>query len=193
MVFLMISQRDQIRFKRSTYRTFKLMEYIYHQTFARSSSIDCTICSRGIQQGRHRLTFEMDPPLLQTESPKKAPPRDARLKKLLVAKMESDRLKPQRITIRNLSAFGLSCRAVHPPQLGETVTITLGHFGDVAGLVRWVKGRHFGIRLSSEIDTISIDLAKTGFCANDYPLPPDEKFDNLMVFEFFREGNFDKL
>lgn len=133
----------------------------------------------------------MDKEPAAAQNQKKPPPREPRLKKLLVAKMESRGAGAQRIVIRNLSAFGLSCRAVHPPEVGEAVKITLGDFGTFDGIVRWARGRHFGVRLSSEIDTISIDLAKTGFRANDYHLPTDEKFNNFMVFEFFREGNFE--
>lgn len=120
-------------------------------------------------------------------------PREARKKHLLVALMESQRLKPQRIVITNLSAFGLSCRAVYPPEIGETVSCTLGEFGDVSGIVRWTKGGRFGVKLDAEIDTISIVLAKTGFRSNDYRLAPNQKFENLMIFEFFREGGFDEL
>lgn len=120
-------------------------------------------------------------------------PREARRKHMLVARMESARLKPQKVIIRNLSPFGLSCRAVFPPELAETVTFALGPFGEVDGIVRWVRGSRFGVRLDQEIDTMSIVMAKTGFRSIDYPLPANEKFENMMVFEFFREGNFDKL
>ena len=100
---------------------------------------------------------------------------------------------PQRVVIQNLSAFGLSCRAIYPPEVGEVVTFTLGPFGETEGSVRWARGRNFGVRLKKEIDTISIALSRTGFRAQDYNLPPDEKFENLMVFEYFRDGKFDQL
>ena len=119
--------------------------------------------------------------------------REARQTKFLVAQMVSDRSLPQRIVIQNLSAFGLSCRAINPPVVGEVVTFTLGSFGETEGSVRWVRGRNFGVRLKKQIDTISIALSKTGFRAQDYKLPPDEKFENLMVFEYFRDGRFEKL
>lgn len=118
-------------------------------------------------------------------------PREVRKKRFLVAKMESDRLKPQKVIIRNLSQFGLSCRAVFPPEVGERVTFTLGQFGEVSATVRWVRGGQFGVRLDAEIDTISIAMAKTGFRSVDYPLPSHPKFENMMIFEFFREGGTD--
>lgn len=118
-------------------------------------------------------------------------PREVRKKRFLVAKMESDRLKPQKVIIRNLSQFGLSCRAVFPPEVGEKMMFTLGQFGEVPGIVRWVRGGQFGVRLDVEIDTISIAMAKTGFRSIDYPLPAHPKFENMMIFEFFREGGTD--
>ena len=130
---------------------------------------------------------------LSTKSRKRAVAREARQVKFLVAQMATDRFEPQRIVIQNLSAFGLSCRAIYPPEVGEVVTFTLGPFGQTEGSVRWVRGRNFGVRLKKEIDTISIALSRTGFRAQDYNLPPDEKFENLMVFEYFRDGRFDKL
>jgi|GWRWMinimDraft_5_1066013.scaffolds.fasta_scaffold108417_1 hypothetical protein len=130
---------------------------------------------------------------LHSKGRKKAVAREARQVKFLVAQMATDRYEPQRIVIQNLSAFGLSCRAIYPPEVGEVVTFTLGPFGQIEGSVRWVRGRNFGVRLKKEIDTISIALSRTGFRAQDYDLPSDAKFENLMVFEYFRDGRFDKL
>ena len=75
----------------------------------------------------------------------------------------------------------------------ERRAVQLGQFGDVAGSVRWLRGGRFGVRLASAIDVLSILLAKTGFRASDYRLPPSEKFENLMVFEYFRDGGYDDL
>lgn len=130
---------------------------------------------------------------LNSKGRKKALAREARQTKFLVAQMATDRHEPQRIVIQNLSAFGLSCRAIYPPEVGEVATFTLGPFGEIVGSVRWVRGRNFGVRLKREIDTISIALSRTGFRAQDYNLPTDEKFENLMVFEYFRDGRFNTL
>ncbi len=139
------------------------------------------------------LSIDMSEQILNAKGRKMAAPREARQTKFLVAQMASERNMPQRVVIQNLSAFGLSCRAIYPPEVGEVVTFTLGPFGETEGSVRWTRGRNFGVRLKKEIDTISIALSKTGFRAQDYNLPTDEKFENLMVFEYFRDGRFDQL
>ena len=119
--------------------------------------------------------------------------RDGRQKRFLVGLMASENCGPQRIVIMNLSAFGLACRAVHPPELDETVTVSLGQFGDVSGTVRWRVGRRFGVSLDEEIDVIAIGLAKDGFRSADYDLPLDPKFENMMVFEFFRDAEYHEV
>lgn len=116
--------------------------------------------------------------------------RDGRQKRFLVGLMASETCAPQRIVIMNLSAFGLACRAVDPPELDEMVTVSLGTFGNVRGNVRWRMGRRFGIQLDEEIDVIAIGLAKDGFRSADYDLPLDPKFENMMVFEFFRDAEY---
>ena len=108
--------------------------------------------------------------------------RDGRQKRFLVGLMASENCGLQRIVIMNLSAFGLACRADQPPELDETVTVSLGQFGDVSGTVRWRVGRRFGVSLDEEIDVIAIGLAKDGFRSADYDLPLDPKFENMMVF-----------
>lgn len=119
--------------------------------------------------------------------------RDGRQKRFLVGLMTSETHKPQRIVITNLSAFGLSCRAVHPPEVDERVTILLGAFGEADGQIRWRLGRNFGVKLDEEIDVIAIGLAKCGFRSADYDLPLDPKFENMMVFEFFRDAEYHEI
>ncbi len=126
-------------------------------------------------------------------SPRTPRQRDGRQKRFLVGLMVSETCRPQRIVITNLSAFGLACRAVQVPELEEQVTISLGEFGDVRGTVRWRLGRRFGLRTKDEIDVIAIGLAKSGFRSCDYDLPPDPKFENLMVFEFFRDAEYHEI
>ena len=119
--------------------------------------------------------------------------RDGRQKRFLVGLMTSETWKPQRIVITNLSAFGLSCRAVHPPEVDESVTISLGAFGDFDGQIRWRLGRRFGVKVDQEIDVIAIGLAKQGLRSADYDLPLDPKFENMMVFEFFRDAEYHEI
>lgn len=124
---------------------------------------------------------------------KKKAARETRHTKLLVAQMESRHLAPQRIIIRNLSPFGLSCRAVNPPMEGDLVTVTLGDFGNYSGKVRWVDGGYFGLQTSTELDIISMVFAKHGFRSADYSLPRDEAFEGLLLFEFYRGDGFANL
>lgn len=119
--------------------------------------------------------------------------RDGRQKRFLVGMMTSQGFGSQRIVITNLSAFGLACRAVHPPEVDERVMLALGSFGTVGGNVRWRTGRRFGVRLEQEIDVIAIGLAKSGFRSADYNLPLDPKFENMMVFEFFRDAEYEEI
>lgn len=61
--------------------------------------------------------------------------------------------RPARIS--DLSSRGLLGNMDAPPQLGEFIDIRFPA-GEVAGQVRWVNGRKFGVRLRERIDVDSI-------------------------------------
>lgn len=61
--------------------------------------------------------------------------------------------------ISDVSARGLLGNMENPPARGEFINI---HFpsAEVAGQVRWVKGRQFGVRLRERVDAASLGSAR---------------------------------
>lgn len=57
------------------------------------------------------------------------------------------------IVVRNISARGLGVNCKDkPPARGQAVVITLPGSPDLDGVVRWVRGSDFGVRLSDAVD-----------------------------------------
>ena len=87
--------------------------------------------------------------------------RMTRLRRLICARMSSKRLPLQNIVIRNISRCGMSAasRGLAPTE-GEEIRITLPHGEQAAGVVRWVKGLSFGLRLDQELDLTALVLQR---------------------------------
>jgi hypothetical protein len=55
------------------------------------------------------------------------------------------------VTIGNISAHGMMIKCLHPPLVGDRVTVRRRGAG-AHGVVQWVHGRRFGLLCESEID-----------------------------------------
>lgn len=81
-------------------------------------------------------------------------PREERAKVMLTAALVDSRGSRQ-AQISDISPRGLLGNMDAPPQRGEFVNIRLPS-REVAGQVRWVQGRNFGVRLRERIDVASV-------------------------------------
>ena len=81
------------------------------------------------------------------------PPRENRTHMVMHAAMSSERLNPQEILVRNISASGIGARARGaPPHIGEQIVIAFDGIGRYQASVRWVSGNLFGAELTQRID-----------------------------------------
>ncbi|WP_353230991.1 hypothetical protein [Novosphingobium sp.] len=80
--------------------------------------------------------------------------REPRERRLIRAKMCSDRLPAHDILIRNISRQGLSAtsRGVLPPMVDEQVSLRLPDGQVIGGAIRWVDGQVFGVLLQSALN-----------------------------------------
>ena len=79
--------------------------------------------------------------------------REARQPRLIRAQMSSKRLPLQEIIIRNISCSGIGAASRGlPPIRGEEIKISLSHSEDASGIVSWVNGLSFGVKLDQELD-----------------------------------------
>ena len=81
------------------------------------------------------------------------PAREQRERRLIRAELQSERLPPHDILIRNISAHGIGAasRTGNPPSLGERVWVRLPDGQTIAGVIRWVSAQDFGIALDAAI------------------------------------------
>lgn len=107
--------------------------------------------------------------------------REPRLGKMFLAKLHCARLASEEIRICNVSRNGIGAKSRGAmPLVGEEVTIETSAFGDVRGVVRWVKDRQFGIELSAEVDPGLLNFADKSWDVANRP------FDANHVFNQFR-------
>lgn len=87
-------------------------------------------------------------------------PREARRPGLLRARMAGPETPERDIVIRNVSQFGIGavCDDV-PPPLGQAITLFMPHGEAIAGEVRWVEGRKFGLKLAQPLDLAALQAA----------------------------------
>lgn len=80
-------------------------------------------------------------------------PREPRERRLLRGHMQTERLAPFEIVIRNISARGLcgTCKGL-PPVIGEFAEIHLPDNRHVTAIVRWVNDQVFGVEFEEPIN-----------------------------------------
>lgn len=83
--------------------------------------------------------------------------REPRQRRLVCAQMHSDRLPQQDIIIRNLSLRGIggASRGL-PPMQDERVVVLLPDGQNNTGMISWIDGLSFGIKLDRDLDLQSL-------------------------------------
>lgn len=89
-----------------------------------------------------------------------APLRDTRRARLVRGTLRFANGTQIPIVIRNLSerGLGISCRTA-PPQVGETVKVTLPGSEELDGVVRWAQETTCGIELTGQVNAEDIAAA----------------------------------
>lgn len=85
----------------------------------------------------------------QDDAAGKRQPRQSRLVK---ASLACERLGQFDVTIRNISETGVGGRGPHALQIGERVTLFLPGHEAMAGTVRWVNDKSFGLETDKLIE-----------------------------------------
>ena len=81
-------------------------------------------------------------------------PREQRLRVMQAARLRDSRGTSD-VRIDDVSSRGLQASADRPPARGEFVTVSIGG-RDLAGHVKWVRGRAFGLVLRERIDVQAV-------------------------------------
>ena len=120
-------------------------------------------------------------PIEESSQPAQRSPRQHRL---LRAHMVSDDGKSQEITIRNISAKGIGgVLSKKTEKVGDKVTIFLAHGSSFTGVLRWIKGKAFGMKLDFEVSTATLDHLVTSKRTNP---APEAGNDSWEVSRFYR-------
>ena len=115
-------------------------------------------------------------------SPAPTEKRQPRQSRLVKAALSCKRLGAFDVTIRNVSETGLGGQGPHVLQIGERMTVLLSGHEAMAGTVRWVAGKRFGIETDRPIETASLraahgDELRTADSTADFQIVPAPKLD----------------
>ncbi len=88
--------------------------------------------------------------------------RQPRQSRLVKATLECDRFGRFDVTVRNVSQTGIGGQGPHILDRGERLTVHLPGHGAMAGTVRWVDDRRFGIETDAEIHIDQLRAAHGG-------------------------------
>lgn len=117
-----------------------------------------------------------------TASPTPAGKRQPRQSRLVKATLGCQRLGSFDVTIRNVSETGLGGQGPHILQIGERLTVLLPGHEPMAGTVRWVVGKRFGLETDRPIEIAHLRAARSDELRSadsvaDFQIVPPPKLD----------------
>jgi hypothetical protein len=115
-------------------------------------------------------------------SPASAEKRQPRQSRLVKAALGCQRLGQFDVTIRNVSETGIGGQGPHILQIGERMTVLLPGHEPMAGTVRWVVGKRFGIETDKSVETARLraahgDELRTTDSVAEFQIIPAPKMD----------------
>ena len=90
--------------------------------------------------------------------------RETRLHRLVKVDIICQNAPTREAIVRNVSANGLCAKSDIQPTVGDILDVKKEGFGMVKGIVRWTKGKEFGVEFEHAID---VDLFNFGSANRD--------------------------